>query len=392
MIIRYFGKIHSVIGQHGFFAGIRVLIIALSMLLRRPVSANILFVSSGAIGDSWRYRVKNVSEELEKHGFSVSVVVQENFWLDSCADKFSVFIFHRVQKNPAVLNLIEKIKALEKEIIFETDDLVFDFELVKKQDFYLQSNESEKEFYKQLAKDSLLNDQYVKVCTTTTGFLANRLQERSKNVFVLPNRLSKRDVDVAERILEQKHSAPSLSKSVIKIGYFSGTSSHNKDFETITNALMWIMEKHENVELFLAGPLSTENVLNKFASRIKKIPYVPREKHFENLANIDINVAPLEIGNPFCESKSELKFFEAAIVDVPTVAAATQPFVQAIQDGIDGFVANGYEQWIEKLERLIVDEKLRKSMGQKAHQKALEQYTIENSNNEEYYNYLRSKL
>ena len=149
------------------------------------------------------------------------------------------------------------------------------------------------------------------------------------------------------------------------------------------------MEKYENIELVLAGPLDVESKLNKFSSRIKQLPFVSREKHFENIARVDINIAPLEIGNPFCEAKSELKFFEAGIVGVPTVAAATQTFREAIADGIDGFVAGGEEEWFSKLEKLIVDENLRKTMGEKARQTALEKHSIKNSNNEEYYSYLK---
>lgn len=110
------------------------------------------------------------------------------------------------------------------------------------------------------------------------------------------------------------------------------------------------------------------------------------------MANVDINIAPLEIGNPFCESKSELKFFEAGIVGVPTVAAATAPFVEAIADGIDGFVANGTEQWIAKLEKLILDENLRKEIGAKAREKAISRYTTINAANNDYYEYLRSRI
>ena len=148
----------------------------------------------------------------------------------------------------------------------------------------------------------------------------------------------------------------------------------------------------KNVELFLVGPLNIESELNKFKGRIVQLAYVPRDKHFENIAKVDINLAPLEIGNPFCESRSELKFFEAGILKIPTVASATQTFREAIDDGTDGFIAGISEEWIEKLEKLIEDKELRKRMGEKAREKALRKYTNKNSDKRKYYEYLRSKF
>ena len=132
--------------------------------------------------------------------------------------------------------------------------------------------------------------------------------------------------------------------------------------------------------------------MNQYADRIERVPFVPREELFGNIASLDINLAPLEIGNPFCESKSELKFFEAGIVKVPTVAAATETFRDAITDGTDGFVAATSAGWEEKIGKLIKDKGLRDNMGEKAYHTALERYTTHNAKNEAYYNYLKSRI
>ena len=63
------------------------------------------------------------------------------------------------------------------------------------------------------------------------------------------------------------------------------------------------------------------------------------------MARFDINLAPLEVGNSFCEAKSELKFFDAALVDVPTVASPTGPFRRAIDRGRTGFLATSGDDW-----------------------------------------------
>ncbi|MDX9856077.1 MAG: glycosyltransferase [Candidatus Moranbacteria bacterium] len=141
----------------------------------------------------------------------------------------------------------------------------------------------------------------------------------------------------------------------------------------------------------MAGPLELEEKFSKYADRIVRSGYVSREKHFENISRCDIILAPLE-RDDFSEGKSELKFFEAGIVEVPVVAVKNQTFSDAITDGENGFLAEGKEEWVSKLEKLIVDKEFRVRMGKQARIKTLDKYTNKNSNNEEYYDYLRSKL
>ena len=385
MLNRYLGKIKAIFRQEGFFYGLKKIMTVFFSILLPVKSGDVLFISSGIVGDSSRYRVLNVAEELRLHGFKCSSVVQEHPLLMSCASKFNIFVFHKVSYIPQIQKFIKKLKEENKEIIFETDDLLFDPGYVKQQDFFKNANEFEKKFFENGIGGEILKDPYVKVCTTSTVFLAEKIREYGKKVFVVSNKLSEKDIKIAAKI---RNSELKIRNSVL-IGYFSGTSSHNKDFATINKPLMQIMEKYENVELFLAGPLDIENGLNKFSNRIKQLPFVPREKHFANIANVDINLAPLEIGNPFCESRSELKFFEAGIMKIPTIAAATQTFREAINDGIDGFLRMEKE-WFEKIEA-IIDENLRKEIGERAYKKAIEKYSIKNSNNEEYYSYLKNK-
>ena len=60
---------------------------------------------------------------------------------------------------------------------------------------------------------------------------------------------------------------------------------------------------------------------------------VPLDRLPNEIARFDINLIPLEIGNPFCEAKSELKFFEAALVEVCTIASRTGPMQRTISTG-----------------------------------------------------------
>jgi len=382
------GKGISAMKREGVLRGGKRSVVSFFKLFGRVGSGDILFISSG-VGDSAKYRSERQAEELRLHGFKCSVTVQDNPLLPRYADRFQIFVFQKTIYSSTVAKMIENIKAQKKEIIFETDDLVYDAEYVRRMDFFERLNTLERKQYETGVGSEILRDEYVKNCVTATTYLAEKLKTQGKKVFVSKNKLSNYDVEVAESILKSRTQS---SDEKIKIGYFSGTASHDKDFETVKKVLSDIFEKYPQAELHLFGPLEIDDVYAKFGERIKKHPFAPWEKHIENIAGTDINVAPLEIGNPFCESKSELKFIEAGIVGVPTVAAATQTFQEAIEDGVDGFVAGDDEEWKEKLEKLILNGDLRRQMGEVAREKVLENYTNKNSANAEYYAFLKSRL
>lgn len=385
------GKARSLVRNEGLFRGLQKsfsygLVFLRSLWLWR--AGDILLVTGG-VGDSARYRARNVAEELRQHGFRCAVTVHDNPFLLRQTKRFKVFILHKVLNDAKTRQFIERLQAQKKEIIFDTDDLNFDPDYFDQIDYLKQVNALEKKAFADGVGAETLKNPYVTTATATTSFLAEKLKTYGKQVFVVANKLSAADLETAEKIVDEKQNKGTAE---IRLGYFSGSIGHNKDFATITNTLASILEKHTTVKLYLVGPLETDSVLARFGERVVCLPFVSRTKHFTNIASVDINLVPLEIGNPFCEARSELKFFEAGIVGVPTVAAATQTFREAITDGVDGFIANSPEEWQDKLERLIMDAKLRQMLGAQAREKALRDYTTKNSHNESYYNYLRSKL
>jgi glycosyltransferase involved in cell wall biosynthesis len=235
----------------------------------------------------------------------------------------------------------------------------------------------------------MLVDPYVKVATTTTGFLADKLRALGKQVFIVPNKLSQSDVALADAAWQ--HKTPG-KEGTVRVGYLSGTPSHNKDFATITEALIRLFDLYPSMRLVLTGPIDTDAALRPYEDRIERVPLIPRKEFFGHIATLDINLAPLELDNPFCESKSELKFFEAGIIGVPTVAVANRTFREAIADGVDGFVATKTEEWVEKLGKLIGDPLLRKEIGERARKKTLMTYTTANVQNKSYVQYLMGKM
>jgi glycosyltransferase involved in cell wall biosynthesis len=342
------------------------------------------------VGDSARFRTDHVAEWLGKHGLRSSITVQDNPFLPGYAKKFSVFVFHRTLFTPSVTELVRRVKARGGEIVFETDDLVYDPAFLRHMDYWRVMNPLERKLYENGVGGEILADPDVRIATTSTPFLAGKLAERGKRVFLVRNRLSETDVKRASELFGRRDDRKGSGD--VTIGYFSGSRGHDKDFATVTVPLLRIMERYPETRLFVAGPLVLDDAFAPFADRIDRVAYAPRKEHFRNLSSIDIDIAPLEVGNPFCEGKSELKFFEAGIVGVPTVAAGTGTFRNAIEDGKDGFVAGTDAEWEEKLGRLVSDALLRKSMGEAARATALARYTTEGADDSGYVDFLKEAV
>jgi glycosyltransferase involved in cell wall biosynthesis len=121
----------------------------------------------------------------------------------------------------------------------------------------------------------------------------------------------------------------------------------------------------------IVGHLDLGARWRRFGDRVERIGMLSPEALLRAVADTDVNLAPLEPGNPFCEAKSELKFFEAALVGVPTVASMTEPMMAAIEHGISGFLAGDEAGWRQALDLLAGSASARAAVGAAAWQRAL---------------------
>ncbi len=386
------GKAFTTIRRDGLLVGGRRVLgygVVFAKNLCNFSSGDVLIITGG-VGDSAHYRAYNQAEELTAHGIKTVVMLQDNPLLSWSAGRFQVFIFHRTLETSGTRKLVAKIKAQQKEIIFETDDLVFDTQYMHATDLYQNKMGAfEKMQYAKGVGEEILRDAYVRTCTTSTSFLADILRGYGKKVFVVKNKMSAHELAVVKHILQN---VPKEKDEWVRLGYFSGTHSHNRDFATIVPALCAILKKFPQTKLYLAGPLDVASELHVFGERIVIMPLVNRDKYYANVHQVDISLYPLVLDDPFCQSKSEIRFIETGALEVPLVAVRNQTFSEAIVDGVDGFLAGDALEWIEKIEKLVVDCELRVRMGQAARAKVLADYTIENSHEEEYYAYLREMI
>jgi len=327
---------------------------------------SVFFIGGCHAATTFEYRVLHKQEQLRSLGIESAVKADLSFDEESLLRALScdVLYLYRVGYNPLVEEIIERARARAIPVVFDTDDLVFEPDLVHWVDpLRTMTSEQVAQYYEGVWRyqQTLLESDYV---VTSTEHLAELARHHGKPVFVHRNAVSQKMIETAAAL-----AAPRKEKRVrdaVVLGYSSGTDTHRRDVAEIADALAEILTRYANVELFIMGPVALPEVLSPFSDRIRRSALVPWEDFLPLLNSFDVNLAPLEPKNPFCRSKSEIKYTEAALLGIPTVASRIDAFEFAIQDGTTGFLAGTTDEWVTALERLVTDAGLRNRIGEAA--------------------------
>jgi glycosyltransferase involved in cell wall biosynthesis len=153
--------------------------------------------------------------------------------------------------------------------------------------------------------------------------------------------------------------------SEIIIGYASGSRAHEADFRTISSVLCEILAKNDNIQLRILGYLELPEELKRFKKKIRQSGFGSFHQYMNDLSVIDINLVPL-VRDEFNECKSAIRFNEAALFGIPTIASAVGDFKNIVVNGDNGFLAEDEEDWQNYLDKLIGNPALRKEVGAKA--------------------------
>jgi hypothetical protein len=163
-------------------------------------------------------------------------------------------------------------------------------------------------------------------------------------------------------------------KQACLIGYMSGSNTHDADVEGIAPALRSVFEGHPEARLLVCGHLRIPAELKAYRNRIVQVPFQDYRAYPWLMARCRMLVAPLSTLNDFTHAKSALKVFEAGIFGVPVVASPSRSYSEAIEQGVSGFLASAYEEWVDALHRLC-DYETSLRFGNAARQIALSEYS-----------------
>jgi glycosyltransferase involved in cell wall biosynthesis len=263
-------------------------------------------------------------------------------------------VVSRALYTPHVAAVIARAKALGKCVIFDVDDLVFDPRLTHLIMETLDQRVDDAGLTHWFGRISRLTEtlRHCDRAITTNEYLAARIRDVHEiPTSIVPNFLNSEQMRVSQAVLEKKRSLDFSRDDWIDLGYFSGTPTHNRDFAMIEPTIVSLLDDDPRIRLRVVGFLDLGKRLSRYGKRVEVLPLQDFLNLQRLIGQVEINLVPLQ-DNEFTNCKSELKYFEAAVVGTVTVASPTYTFRHAIKDGETGFLAKSYE-WAQVLSGLV---------------------------------------
>lgn len=282
-----------------------------------------------------------------------------------------VVVFHRPDMEHK-FQVAQLLKQAGKKIVYDNDDTYKGVDSMK--------------FGKILAQKTAHLDKFMSeasdLVTCSTEFLAEEYRKvTNKPVVVLPNLIDPDDWPTPKRNETEE----------IRIG-FVGSVALNNDFDEFHDILEELSNM-PNVKLVLFSlppvdwknnPKVTEMYKKelKFWTSLKNIewhPFVYVEEYFDALNDLKLDMMLIPRNDDyFNRCKSNLKFLEASVLEIPVIAQGFKdglsPYQVNPEDGKYMKVCVEHDEWMPKIKELIDNKELRRDMGKKAHQYVLENY------------------
>ena len=333
---------------------------------------DVLFIIGPHLPQVKRYRVDHQVEQLRANGMTADIIHDDQLTLDDLK-YYRGFVFCRYPHTQKAEEFIEAAKSFNKTIVFEIDDLVFDTKFTDNIKTIQEMNKADRELY-----DSGVNrcNQTLKLCDyaiTTTEPLAGELKKYSNIQDVFVNRNIASDAMVA--VSDQAINSVTRDENRVVIGYFSGSITHNEDFEMVLPALVRILKENNNVSLYLGGHLDKRPELVQFGERVETSGFVDWQELPAAIRKCDINLAPLAQKTIFNEAKSEIKWLDAALVETMTVASDFGAFHTELKNESTAILVKKDENWYSVLSNIVHDKNLREHVARNARKEAVNERT-----------------
>lgn len=194
---------------------------------------------------------------------------------------------------------------------------------------------------------------------TGNQYLSDYAKQVNDNVVIIPTTI---DTEEYQKIHKENKK--------IYVGW-SGSITTIQHFEYALPFLTELKNKYKDqIEIKVIGD---GNYINRELD-IKGIAW-NKENEIEELSSFDIGIMPLP-DDGWSSGKCGLKGLQYMALEIPTIMSPVGVNTEIIQDGINGFLAEDKQEWIEKISRLIESADLRDKIGKSGRKTVIEKYSV----------------
>ncbi|MDW8215135.1 MAG: glycosyltransferase [Roseiflexaceae bacterium] len=335
-------------------------------------SPRVLF-ASGMDGAPLRYRVTHQAEQIALTGGSWMLVRDTDSRLVRHGQECDILYLYKAGLTPQVGQAIAEARARALPVVYDTDDLNWDERLVDYCDLERYYSQAEVARFRRIFHEAERLMKTVDCFVASTDYLAAALTAHfGIPAYVNANALSQQTLALAEPIYRQR--SATSQHAAVTLGYFSGwPKAHESDLAVALPAVRRVLDEVRGSRLRIVGHFDRNALPADLRDRVEMAPFVPYERLFAEIARVDINLAPL-VDNPHRRAKSAVKFLEAALVGVPTVASDLEPY-RLIAHGRTGMLAADEEGWYASIMALATDPARRRAIGDAARRYVLDHET-----------------
>jgi glycosyltransferase involved in cell wall biosynthesis len=192
-------------------------------------------------------------------------------------------------------------------------------------------------------------------------FLYGQLPPRAGRTLILPTCV---EIDARRLKVHAEHRP-------IRIGWI-GLQDNLRELAILEPALRALRGRlGESVQLTVVSsrPYETTAIATEF------VPWTLRTEA-ESVLRFDVGIMPLE-DNVFARGKCAFKAIQCMSFGLPVVASPVGMNREVVNGGVNGFLADSTEEWVDRLARLAADSSLRSRLGEAAFETVRESYSLE---------------
>ncbi len=274
--------------------------------------------------------------------------IEKTFWFVMCtlnrildiirALRYDIIFIHR-EVYPFGGPIIEAVLyKIGKPIIFDFDDAIF-LPNTSRQNIYIDMFKNPDKVHGIIRMSNLV--------IAGNEYLGSYALRFNKNVIVIPS-----SIDTEKyRPMQTK-----VERDGIVVGWI-GSNTTKVFLYDIEDVFVKLSRKFKNLSFKIVGAKfecpRLNNVINKEWSL---------EDEIKDLQDFDIGIMPMP-DNDWTRGKCGFKAILYMALGIPAVCSSIGVNRTIIKDGVNGFLAAGHDEWLDRLSKLIEDEALREKVG-----------------------------